>query len=469
MASPSTLSGAPQTLPAPVACLPPGLLMSRPPPPALDVQRALDLRLRYSLALQQQQQHMAGLLPPQHPGILHPGALPPYDPRTAYLFHKDPRARFFHEEPKPSYSYIGLISMALLSSKEKKLILGDIYQWILDNYPYFRARGPGWRNSIRHNLSLNDCFIKSGRAANGKGHYWAIHPANIEDFKRGDFRRRRAQRKVRRAMGLDVPDEEDSPSPPPGTVTPLDWRQRMLQDPAHRPRYPSLPPADSSPPVSPSKTPTKRGFDVASLLAPDSEHEPNANESDFNDREEEEDEWIDVDSTGDDKLSDDTQVSNNKRKLDSETDDILNSPPLKNLNRDVNCENANCDNLNCETLDLSIKTHSDSEQVTEKQSSSDSLLTTSLPSVWPAHPGSNPSNPSPFWRPGAFPFPSPFLPWPASLPQSFTAALYANALSRTLPQPAASQNGGAAASPDTEEESTGKPEEDLDQTSIHDS
>jgi len=119
------------------------------------------------------------------------------------------------EEPKPSQSYIGLIAMAILSSKERKLVLSDIYQWILDHYAYFRYRGPGWRNSIRHNLSLNDCFVKAGRSANGKGHYWAIHPANVDDFERGDFRRRRAQRKVRRAMGLSVPDDDDSPGPSP--------------------------------------------------------------------------------------------------------------------------------------------------------------------------------------------------------------------------------------------------------------
>jgi len=120
-----------------------------------------------------------------------------------------------HDEPKPSQSYIGLIAMAILSSKERKLVLSDIYQWILDHYAYFRYRGPGWRNSIRHNLSLNDCFVKADRSANGKGHYWAIHPANVEDFERGDFRRRRAQRKVRRAMGLSVPDDDDSPGPSP--------------------------------------------------------------------------------------------------------------------------------------------------------------------------------------------------------------------------------------------------------------
>ncbi|OTF70879.1 hypothetical protein BLA29_010934, partial [Euroglyphus maynei] len=67
---------------------------------------------------------------------------------------------------------------------DEKMVLADIYQYIMDNYSYFRNRGPGWRNSIRHNLSLNDCFVKSGRSANGKGHYWAIHPANLEDFKK---------------------------------------------------------------------------------------------------------------------------------------------------------------------------------------------------------------------------------------------------------------------------------------------
>lgn len=76
--------------------------------------------------------------------------------------------QFIPEEPKPQHSYIGLIAMAILSSADSKLVLSDIYQHILDHYPYFRSRGPGWRNSIRHNLSLNDCFIKSGRSANGK-------------------------------------------------------------------------------------------------------------------------------------------------------------------------------------------------------------------------------------------------------------------------------------------------------------
>lgn len=76
--------------------------------------------------------------------------------------------RYDEQKLKPQLSYIGLIAMAILSSQEKKMVLSEVYQWIIDNYPYFRTRGPGWRNSIRHNLSLNDCFIKVGRSANGK-------------------------------------------------------------------------------------------------------------------------------------------------------------------------------------------------------------------------------------------------------------------------------------------------------------
>ena len=101
------------------------------------------------------------------------------------------------DEEKPTQSYIGLIGKAILSSPQQKLVLGDIYNYILTNYPYFRNKGPGWRNSIRHNLSLNDCFVKMGRSPNGKGHFWAINPINYEDFSRGEYKRKRAPRRNR--------------------------------------------------------------------------------------------------------------------------------------------------------------------------------------------------------------------------------------------------------------------------------
>ena len=196
-------------------------------------------------------------IPPalQGPVPIPPPPHPVYHPLYPYRFMVDPRALYrVPEEPKPQHSYIGLIAMAILSVPDKKLVLSDIYSYILEHYAYFRTRGPGWRNSIRHNLSLNDCFVKAGRSANGKGHYWAIHPANLDDFSRGDFRRRRAQRRVRRHMGLAV-DDDSSPEPPPPTPPPT---------------LASLPTSEqhlSSQLVIPQSR--KRQFDVASLLAPD--------------------------------------------------------------------------------------------------------------------------------------------------------------------------------------------------------
>ena len=179
---------------------------------------ALADRMRLLASLPQFTNPLPPFLQPSPPTlpIIHQRFSPPADLAMFPMAKLDPRLfRIpFPDEPKPQHSYIGLIAMAILSNPDKKLVLADIYQYVLDNFPYFRHRGQGWRNSIRHNLSLNDFFLKAGRAANGKGHYWAIHPACVDDFQKGDFRRRRAQRKVRKHMGMQVEDEEEDDSPP---------------------------------------------------------------------------------------------------------------------------------------------------------------------------------------------------------------------------------------------------------------
>ncbi|KAH3893247.1 forkhead box protein D5-B-like [Dreissena polymorpha] len=116
---------------------------------------------------------------------------------------EDDKARG-NSDVKPALSYIALIAKAILESTQKRLSLGSIYNWIEKNYPYYINKGQGWRNSVRHNLSLNDCFIKAGRCEDGKGNYWAIHPANIQDFMRGDFRQRRRSRRRGRKKDCDL-------------------------------------------------------------------------------------------------------------------------------------------------------------------------------------------------------------------------------------------------------------------------
>ena len=75
----------------------------------------------------------------------------PYDPHL-------------HRNSKPPYSFSCLIFMAIEDSPVKALPVKEVYAWILDHFPYFRNAPTGWKNSVRHNLSLNKCFRKVEKA-----------------------------------------------------------------------------------------------------------------------------------------------------------------------------------------------------------------------------------------------------------------------------------------------------------------
>ena len=61
---------------------------------------------------------------------------------------------------KPPYSFSSLIFMAIEESVNKRLPVKDIYSWIVEHFPFYRDAKLGWKNSVRHNLSLNKCFKK---------------------------------------------------------------------------------------------------------------------------------------------------------------------------------------------------------------------------------------------------------------------------------------------------------------------
>ena len=96
---------------------------------------------------------------------------------------------------KPPYSYISLIVMAILESPYRRQTLSGIIEYIQKRFLYYDDNCPakGWKNSIRHNLSLNDCFVKTFRVPTNpsKGHLWSLHPESAHMFEGGSFMRRK--------------------------------------------------------------------------------------------------------------------------------------------------------------------------------------------------------------------------------------------------------------------------------------
>ncbi|XP_004598546.1 forkhead box protein E3 [Ochotona princeps] len=154
---------------------------------------------------------------------------------------------------KPPYSYIALIAMALAHAPGRRLTLAAIYRFITERFAFYRDSPRKWQNSIRHNLTLNDCFVKVPREPGnpGKGNYWTLDPAAADMFDNGSFLRRR--KRFKRA-------ELPPPAPaPPGPPLPFPYAPYA---PAPGPGLLAAPP----PPAAPGSPPPARLFSVDSLV-----------------------------------------------------------------------------------------------------------------------------------------------------------------------------------------------------------
>ncbi|KAJ8267694.1 hypothetical protein COCON_G00128660 [Conger conger] len=91
-------------------------------------------------------------------------------------------------------SYADLITRAIESTPDRRLTLSQIYDWMVRCVPYFKDKGDsnssaGWKNSIRHNLSLHSRFMRVQNEGTGKSSWWMLNPGG---GKMGKSLRRRA-------------------------------------------------------------------------------------------------------------------------------------------------------------------------------------------------------------------------------------------------------------------------------------
>lgn len=109
------------------------------------------------------------------------------------------------KEERPPYSYVALIAMAIQDSHNQRLTLAGIYDYIKSKFVYYKNSKRGWQNSIRHNLSLNECFFKVPMTESDggrKGNFWMLDPAFDDMFEKGNYRRRRRVRRPHQVPGV---------------------------------------------------------------------------------------------------------------------------------------------------------------------------------------------------------------------------------------------------------------------------
>lgn len=94
---------------------------------------------------------------------------------------------------RPPFSFTCLIGMAILKSGATHISVGEIYRYMVRNFPYFKTAKQTWRNSVRHVLSLGKYFCKRSKGSTqhdelgpcvGKGAVWSVKGAMLPSLLR---------------------------------------------------------------------------------------------------------------------------------------------------------------------------------------------------------------------------------------------------------------------------------------------
>ena len=92
-------------------------------------------------------------------------------------------------------SYTEMIATILLSERPATKTLQEIYDYMEKQYPFLKQRGASWKNSVRHTLSLSECFVKMPRPDSGRRCDWTVHPLYLHQFSCGNFKKPRQMKK----------------------------------------------------------------------------------------------------------------------------------------------------------------------------------------------------------------------------------------------------------------------------------
>ncbi|KAJ1967497.1 hypothetical protein H4R35_006694 [Dimargaris xerosporica] len=129
---------------------------------------------------------------------------------------------------RPPVSYSALIAQAIITSPEKRLTLREVYRWVMEHHPYLcYSSDNGWQNTIRHNLSLNKCFVKVARSdtdvcytsSKGKGGYWTVDASLMDTA-------------IRDGVERTLKGQSSQYLPPRPTSNPVDSASELAQSPS---------------------------------------------------------------------------------------------------------------------------------------------------------------------------------------------------------------------------------------------